>query len=71
MKLTVVIERGEDGWWIATIAEIPGAFSQGKTQEEAKLNAVEAAQELMAARRELALEARSDGILVQPITVPA
>ncbi|MBL8049531.1 MAG: type II toxin-antitoxin system HicB family antitoxin [Chthonomonas sp.] len=56
MKLTAVIERGEDGWWIATIAEIPGAFSQGKSQEEAVQNAIDAAQELMAARRELALD---------------
>ena len=58
-KLTIIYERGEDGWWIATIPEIPGAFSQGKTKAEARENAVDAMNELMVARRELALRERS------------
>ncbi len=54
-ELTVIFERGDDGWWIATIPEVPGAFSQGHTKEEARENVIAALTELMAARRKLAL----------------
>ena len=67
-ELTIIFERGQDGWWIATIPEVPGAFSQGKTKEEAKANVINALGELMAARRELALRARGDSSEVE--TVP-
>ena len=44
----------KDGeWWIASAVEISGAFSQGKTIEEARANLLEAVRELMLARREL------------------
>lgn len=67
-EFTIIFERGEDGWWIATIPEIPGAFSQGKTKEEARANVLDAMQELMVARRELALRERGDFTEVE--TVP-
>jgi hypothetical protein len=35
-NLTVVYENGEDGFWIATIPEVPGAVFQGKTKDEAR-----------------------------------
>lgn len=54
-NLTIILEPGEDGFWVASIAEIPGALSQGLTQEEARQNVLEAAEELMEARRDLAL----------------
>ena len=54
-ELTIIFERG-DGWWIATIPEVPGAFSQGRTKDEARENVVDASSELMAARRELSVE---------------
>jgi predicted RNase H-like HicB family nuclease len=54
-ELTIIYERGDDGWWIATIPEVPGAFSQGKTREEARSNVLDALHELMAARRDRAL----------------
>ncbi len=45
----------KDGkWWVASAVEIPGAFSQGKTVEEARVNLLDAVRELMIARRELA-----------------
>jgi predicted RNase H-like HicB family nuclease len=50
-ELTIIYERGEQGWWIATIPEVPGAFSQGRTKEEARANVLDALTELMAARR--------------------
>ncbi len=60
-NLTVIYEEGEDGFWVATIPEIPGAFSQGKTKAEAKENAISAMEELMAARRDIALGVRQVG----------
>lgn len=29
-------ERDEDGWWVATVADVPGCRAQGKTVEEAR-----------------------------------
>lgn len=55
-ELTIIYERGTSGWWVATIPEVPGAFSQGRTREEARANVLDALAELMAARRELALQ---------------
>lgn len=54
-NLTIIYEWSEDGWWVAEIAEVPGAISQGKTKEEAKSNVLDALNELMSARRDLAL----------------
>jgi predicted RNase H-like HicB family nuclease len=56
--LTIIYERTPDGWWVATIPEIPGAFSQGKSKEEARENVLDAMSELMTARKELALRDR-------------
>lgn len=50
--INVVFERDED-WWVATAVEIPGAFSQGKTIDEARENLLDAIRELLFARREL------------------
>ena len=51
-EFTLVYEHGEDDWWIATVVEYPGAFSQGKTIDEARDNALDALRELMLAQRE-------------------
>jgi antitoxin HicB len=42
LQLTIVYEQGEDGWVIASIPEVPGAHSQGKTREEARENVIDA-----------------------------
>jgi hypothetical protein len=54
-EITIILEEGDDGMWIATIPEVPGAFSQGLTKALARENVISAMEELMAARRELAL----------------
>ena len=51
-EFTLVYER-DDEWWIAPVAEYPGAFSQGKTIDEARENALDALRELMLAQREM------------------
>ena len=42
MKLKVVIEEGEDGYYVVTVPSLPGCISQGKTKEEALENIKEA-----------------------------
>ncbi len=70
-ELTVIFERGADGWWIATIPEVPGAFSQGKTKDEARENVLDALAEIMAARREFALAGRAAGSELESIPLTA
>lgn len=50
--LTVVFERGEQGWWVATCPEIPGAVSQGRTVDEAREMLRDAIELLLEVRRE-------------------
>jgi len=49
-EITIILEEGDDGMWIATIPEVPGAFSQGSTKAPARESVISAMEELMAAR---------------------
>jgi predicted RNase H-like HicB family nuclease len=42
LKVTIVFEQGEDGWVVASIPEVPGASSQGRTRDEARANVIDA-----------------------------
>lgn len=42
MKLSVTIDRDEDGQWVAECPSIPGCVSQGKTKAAALKNIKEA-----------------------------
>lgn len=42
MKLQVVIERDETGYYVAEVPALPGCVSQGRTLPEAKANIKEA-----------------------------
>ena len=42
MKMTITIDRDEDGVWIAECPSIPGCVSQGDTKDEAIANIQEA-----------------------------
>jgi predicted RNase H-like HicB family nuclease len=42
MKLHVVIEKDESGYFVTEVPALPGCFSQGKTREEALTNIKEA-----------------------------
>jgi predicted RNase H-like HicB family nuclease len=50
LQLTIVYEPGDDGWILASIPEVPGAHSQGRTREEAKANVVDALRGLLELR---------------------
>ena len=42
MKLSVTVDRDEDGMWVVECPAIPGCVSQGKTKEDALKNIKEA-----------------------------
>lgn len=44
LQLTIVYEQGDDDWVIASIPEVPGAMSQGRTRAEARANVIDALQ---------------------------
>ena len=44
MKIHVVIEKDEAGYFVAEVPALPGCLSQGNTQEEALKNIREAIQ---------------------------
>lgn len=41
-QYTVKLERDEDGWWVATIPDVPGCHTQARTIVQAKERAREA-----------------------------
>jgi predicted RNase H-like HicB family nuclease len=42
MKLHIVIEKDESGYYVAEVPALPGCYSQGKTRAEAITNVKEA-----------------------------
>ena len=38
MKIKVIVEPGEDGYFVASVPALKGCWSQGKTREEALEN---------------------------------
>jgi predicted RNase H-like HicB family nuclease len=44
MKFRVLLERDEDGFYVAQVPGLPGCISQGKTREEAIVNIKDAIQ---------------------------
>ncbi len=42
MKFKVIIEEGEDGWYVVEVPTLPGCISQGRTKKEALENIKEA-----------------------------
>lgn len=46
----VVYADAEDGWIMASVPQVPGAFSQGRTRAEARENVRDALRELLLAR---------------------
>jgi predicted RNase H-like HicB family nuclease len=68
MKLSVTLDRDEDGIWVAECPSIPGCVSQGKTKTEALKNIKEAVALCMEVRAErglpLTIETRQVEVLV-------
>jgi predicted RNase H-like HicB family nuclease len=49
-------EPDERGWIVARVLEVPGALSQGRTREQARVNVLDALQTLLASDGELSGE---------------
>ncbi|MGD1084012.1 MAG: type II toxin-antitoxin system HicB family antitoxin [Verrucomicrobiota bacterium] len=68
MKLSVTIDRDEDGVWVVECPAIPGCVSQGKTKEQAIKNIEEAIALCLEVRAErglpLTVETRQVEVLV-------
>ena len=56
MKLTAIIEKSADGWYVGQIEEFPAALSQGKTIEELKTNLLEALELLLETNKESTIQ---------------
>ena len=56
MQYNLIIQEAEEGGFIGYVPEIPGAFTQGETQEEVKENIIEAINLLKEVRIEQALK---------------
>lgn len=50
LNLTIIFEPVEDGLIVASVSEVPGVHSQGKTREEARENVIDALHEVLAIR---------------------
>ena len=56
MKLRVVIEKDETGYYVADVPALPGCVSQGKTIQEARANIREAITDWVAVMNKRALQ---------------
>ena len=52
MKLTAIIEKSDDGWYVGQVEEMPAALSQGKTIEELKANLLDAVNLILQSNKE-------------------
>lgn len=50
LTLTIVFEPDDGGWIVASIPEVPGAHSQGRTRDEARKNVIDALSEILELR---------------------
>ncbi|HVW14591.1 MAG TPA: type II toxin-antitoxin system HicB family antitoxin [Mucilaginibacter sp.] len=53
MKFTAIIEKGENGWFVGQVEELPAAISQGKTIQELKENLLDAVRLLLDTNKEI------------------
>ncbi len=51
MKLTALIEKSDDGWFVGQLEELPEVLSQGKTIVELKSNLLDALNLLLDSNR--------------------
>jgi predicted RNase H-like HicB family nuclease len=62
--------RFEDGWWWAQVVEVPEAFGQGRTLDEARASVSQAADAALALRVEEGESVPPSGqVTVGPVTV--
>ena len=52
MEYTAIIQKTENGWYIAQCEQIPGALTQGRTIEEVQENLKEAIELILESEKE-------------------
>jgi predicted RNase H-like HicB family nuclease len=52
MKLNIIIEKGENGWLVGQLEELPAVMSQGKSLPELKENIMDALNLYLEVQRE-------------------
>lgn len=67
VKFKVVLEKGEDGYYVATVPTLPGCISQGKTKEEALENIKEAIELYLEVLQEKELEKTNKAEIVEVV----
>lgn len=50
LRLTIVFEPDESGWIVASVPEVPGALSQGRSRDEARESVIDALHGILALR---------------------
>lgn len=53
LQFKVLIEQDEDGWYVASVPELPGCHTQGKTLEEVRKRIKEAIELVLEADKDL------------------
>lgn len=69
IAFTAIYEPQPDGWIAASIAEVPGVLTQGRTMEEARENLADALSQILEANRELRVAEAGPGAVVEPFRV--
>jgi len=54
LRMTVHFEDAGNGWVLASVPEVPGAISQGRTREEARENVIDALRTVLTPDEQLA-----------------
>ncbi|MFN0049670.1 MAG: type II toxin-antitoxin system HicB family antitoxin [Cytophagales bacterium] len=52
MKVTAIIEKSDNGWFVGQIEEFPAAISQGTSIEDLKINLLDALHLLLQTQKE-------------------
>jgi predicted RNase H-like HicB family nuclease len=72
MKFSVIVEKDEDGYYVASVPELPGCHTQAKTLDAVMERIKEAIQIYLEAETEdLKTSKRNELIGVQFVEVPA
>ncbi|MFH1390854.1 MAG: type II toxin-antitoxin system HicB family antitoxin [Candidatus Diapherotrites archaeon] len=70
-KYKVIIEKGEDGYFIAEVPELPGCYSQGETLEEILVNIKEAIELYLESMHELKRKPGEKFVGIKEVVVDA
>ncbi|HLC79151.1 MAG TPA: type II toxin-antitoxin system HicB family antitoxin [archaeon] len=70
-KFSVLIEKGQDGYFIGEVPELPGCYSQGKTQKELLKNIKEAIEVYLETMQELSKKPSKNFVGIKEVVVNA